>query len=150
MSKLYDKYTKLKENNSNLVYLFKSGIFYIALDEDAIKLSKDLKLKLGKLNEQIVKVGFPASSRERYVRFLEALNIPFQFVDDTYGVIENYSDYANNEKLKSIVSNILSLDFDNLTFKESFEILLSTQKELQQIYSEPKANWSKIFYFFNT
>lgn len=136
MSKLYDKYTKLKENNSDLVYLFKSGIFYIALDEDAIKLSKDLKLKLGKLNEQIVKVGFPVSSRERYVRLLEALNIHFQFVDDTYGVIENYSDYANNEKLKSIVHKILCIDFDNLTFKEAFDFLLGVQKDLQVIYEK--------------
>lgn len=136
MSKLYEKYTNLKKNNPDLVYLFKSGIFYIALEDDAIKLSENLKLNIGKLNEQVVKVGFPVSSRERYVRFLEALNIPFQFVDDSYGIIENYSDYANNEKLKGIVNKILSIDFDNLTFKEAFEILLGIQKELQVIYSD--------------
>jgi len=90
--------------------------------------------KIKKLNEEIEKVGFPVSCRERYVRLLEALSIPFQFVDDTYGVIENYSDYSNNEKLKSMISKILSLDFDNLTFKEAFEFLMSTQKELSVIY----------------
>lgn len=136
MSKLYTKYLKLKEKNANTVYLFKAGIFYLALSEDAIKLSTTLKLNLGKLNEEIPKVGFPVSSRERYVRLLEALSIPFQFVDDTYGVIENYSDYSNNEKLKSMISKILSLDFDNLTFKEAFEFLMSVQKELSSIYSK--------------
>lgn len=134
MSKLYTKYTKLKEKNPDTVYLFKAGIFYLALGEDAIRLSVSLKLNLGKLNEEIEKVGFPVSCRERYVRLLEALSIPFQFVDDTYGVIENYSDYSNNEKLKSMISKILSLDFDNLTFKEAFEFLMSTQKELSIIY----------------
>ena len=134
MSKLYTKYTKLKEKNPDTVYLFKAGIFYLALGEDAIRLSVSLKLNLGKLNEEIEKVGFPVS--------LEALQIPFQFVDDTYGVIENYSDYSNNEKLKSMISKILSLDFDNLTFKEAFEFLMSTQKELSVIYpkEENKTN----------
>ena len=141
MSKLYSKYIQLKKQNPNIVYLFKSGIFYLALDEDATKLSESLKLSLGKLNEDVVKVGFPVSSRERYVRLLEALSIPFQFVDDTYGVIENYSDYSNNEKLKSIVSKVLAIDFDNLTFKESFGILFGMQKELQEIYSD---NYKKV------
>lgn len=134
MSKLYLKYMELKKANPEPVYLFKVGIFYIALAEDATKLSENLKLNIGKLNEEVIKVGFPVSSRERYIRLLETLSIPFQFVDSTYGVIENYSDYANNEKLKAIVANVLSLDFDNLTFKDSFEILCDMQKQLLEIY----------------
>lgn len=138
MSKLYSKYIQLKNKNSNNVYLFKSGIFYIALEEDAIKLSESLKLNLTNLNENVVKVGFPVSSRERYVKFLNALSIPFQFVDETYGVIENYSDYSNNEDLKSIVNKILDIDFDNISFKESFETLFDIQKRLQEIYPSYK------------
>lgn len=138
MSKLYSKYIELKRNNPNQIYLFKVGIFYLALDEDAVKLSESLKLNLGKLNDTVSKIGFPVASRERYVRLLEALSIPFKFVDDTYGVIENYSDYANNEKLKSNVSKVLSIDFDNLTYKEAFEFLLILQKELKEIYPNLK------------
>ena len=37
MSKLYKKFLELKRSNNNKVYLFKSGIFYIALAEDAEK-----------------------------------------------------------------------------------------------------------------
>jgi len=141
MSKLYLKYMELKKANPEPVYLFKVGIFYIALAEDATKLSENLKLNIGKLNEEVIKVGFPVSSRERYIRLLETLSIPFQFVDSTYGVIENYSDYSNNEKLKSMISKILSIDFDNLTFKEAFEFLMSAQKELSVIYpKEEKTN----------
>lgn len=40
MSKLYSEYQKLKSKNSQKIYLFKSGIFYISLDEDAKILSE--------------------------------------------------------------------------------------------------------------
>ena len=136
MSKLYSKYSELKKTNPQFVYLFKVGIFFLALDKDAIRLSESLKLNLGKLNETVVKAGFPVSKLEHYVRILQALNIPFQIVDDTYGIIANYADYLNNESLKKIVDQILSLDFNNITFKEGFENLLSIQKKLKQIYQE--------------
>lgn len=58
MSKLYEKYKNLKSENATKLYLFKSGIFYIFLDEDAIKMSNLLNLKLTNLNETIVKCGF--------------------------------------------------------------------------------------------
>lgn len=60
MSKIYDKYLKLKSSNDyqeNTVYLFKSGIFFIFIEEDAKTMSQLLNLKLGKLNENIVKCG---------------------------------------------------------------------------------------------
>ena len=45
MSKLYKKYMSLKINDSSKVYLFKSGIFYIFLDDDARTMSPILNLK---------------------------------------------------------------------------------------------------------
>lgn len=134
MSKLYLRYIKLKNINSNTIYLFKSGIFYIALADNAIKLSDQLGLHLTKLNDDIVKAGFPVKSRNYYVQLLNTLSIPFQFIDETYGIIDNYSDYYNNEDLKLIVNNILNVDLNNITFKNAFDILLDTQKKLQQIY----------------
>ena len=97
MSKLYTKYKQLKDISSDTVYLFKVGFFYIALDEDATKLSSSLKLNIGKLYENVIKVGFPVSAREKYIRILNTLEIPFRIIDDTYGVVENYSDYINIE-----------------------------------------------------
>ena len=136
MSKLFAKYSELKKKDPNFIYLFKSGIFYIALDEDAIKLSESLKLNLGKLNETVVKVGFPVSRLDHYIKLFQALNIPFKIADETYGVIDNYSDYLNNEDLKNIINDILNLDFNNITFKESFEKLYGIQKTLKKIYSK--------------
>lgn len=41
------------------IYLFKSGIFYIALEEDATFLSELLGFKLTNFNETVMKCGFP-------------------------------------------------------------------------------------------
>lgn len=134
MSKLYSKYSELKSNNPNTLYLFKSGIFFIALEEDAKALSEQLKLRVTNLNENIIKCGFPVSREEHYLRLLQAKEIPFQIIDSTYGVVENYSDYMNNDKLKAIVQKIANINFDEITFKEAYEILRSTSNHLKEIY----------------
>ena len=53
MSKLYNKYLSLKQLDASKFYLFKSGIFYIFLDDDAKIVSEKLGLKLTYLNENI-------------------------------------------------------------------------------------------------
>ena len=58
-SKLYTNYVSLKIKSPYKKYLFKSGIFYIFIDDDAKELHKLLNLKLGHLNSNIVKCGFP-------------------------------------------------------------------------------------------
>ena len=126
MSKLYSKYLELKKNNPNTIYLFKSGIFLLAIDEDATKLSDELNLKVTNLSPDVLKCGFPVSRQEHYFRVLEAKHIPFTIIDDTYGVVENYSDYMNNVKLKKIIDEIIKINFDHITFKEAYERLLST------------------------
>lgn len=134
MSKLYSKYSELKNNNSDSLYLFKSGIFFIALQDDAKLLSEELKLRLTNLSEDIVKCGFPVSREEHYLRLLQAKEINFQIIDNTYGVVQNYSDYMNNDKLKAVVQKVLDVDFNEITFKEAYEILLSTSTNLKEIY----------------
>ena len=58
MSKLYKKYISLKIENPNKIYLFRVGIFYIFLDDDARLMWTILKLKLTKLNSVIFKCYF--------------------------------------------------------------------------------------------
>ena len=75
MSKIYQKYLSLKNSKnytSHTMYLFKSGIFFIFIDEDAKIMSQILGLKLGKLNEEIVKCGFPIHSLEKYMQLLSS------------------------------------------------------------------------------
>lgn len=134
MSKLYSKYSELKNNNPSTLYLFKSGIFFIALQDDAKLLSEELSLRLTNLNEDIIKCGFPVSREEHYIRLLQAKELDFQIIDNTYGVVENYSDYMNNDKLKAVIHKILDINFDEITFKEAYEILRSTNTSLKEIY----------------
>lgn len=134
MGKLYSKYVELKKQDPDCIYFFKSGIFFLALQDDANRISKELNLKVGNLSPDVIKCGFPVSREEHYFRLIIAKELPFKIIDETYGVIENYSDYINNNKLKNIVDKIITLDFDNITFKEAYEILLSTSASLKEIY----------------
>ena len=58
MSKLIKIYKDLKTQNNDKIYLFKSGIFYIFLDEAAKEMSKTFNFKLTNLNDEFVKCGF--------------------------------------------------------------------------------------------
>lgn len=54
MSKLYTKYLELKKNDNNTIYLFRSGIFFLVLQEYASLLSKELNLKIGNFTKDII------------------------------------------------------------------------------------------------
>ena len=135
MSKLYVEYLKLKNENIDKLYLFKSGIFYIAIENDAKKLSELFNFKLTNLNDSVIKCGFPQKRLEFYIDKLNSLNILFEIVDLNYSKVDNYSDYLNNNKIKDIVKSILQIDLNNISFKESFEFLEKTKIELENIYN---------------
>ena len=67
MSKLYMKYLEKKNIDKNKYYLFECGTFYIFIDDDAYKISKYVPFKITKLNENIVKCGFPKNSIDKYM-----------------------------------------------------------------------------------
>ena len=91
MSKIHEKYIELKTKDKNNVYLIKSGIFYIAVDEDAKLLNKKIYLKLTNLTKNITKVGFLLSNVDEYKK-LDYLNIEYELVEikvKTYNKIIN-------------------------------------------------------------
>ena len=51
MSKIFNEFEKKKLENPDKLYLFKSGIFYIGLEEDAENLSKLSDFKITPLND---------------------------------------------------------------------------------------------------
>lgn len=134
MSKLYSNYLKLKNQDVEKIYLFKSGIFYIALDEDAKKLSEMFSFKLTKLNENIVKCGFPDKRLDFYINQLNLSKIPFEIIDSNYSTINNYSDYINNKKIQKVMNSIITIDMNNITFKDTFEFLEKINNELKTLY----------------
>ena len=94
MSKLYDVYVYLKKssNENNVLYLFKSGIFYLFIDKDAILASNILGLKLTNLTDNILKCGFPTTSLEKYSKILSHCNYTLKIVDPTsevYSIIHS-------------------------------------------------------------
>ena len=72
MSKLYDNYENLKNNNNDKIYLFECGNFYIALDSDAILLNELFSFKLTKFSNVCDKCGFPKNALEKYKKSLSS------------------------------------------------------------------------------
>ena len=134
MSKLYKSYINLKEQDSNYVYIFKSGMFYIFIDEDATKISEIFGFKLVKLNDKINKCGFPSSRLDYYIDKMQTRGIKFKIIDEDYSKIENYADYMNYNKLKEIVNKIIKINLDEISFRQAYEILEDVKLEIMEIY----------------
>ena len=129
VSKLANLYKILKNKDSSTLYLLKSGIFYIALDEDALTLSDLFNFKLTDLNKNIIKCGFPASRISYYSNLLSLKNIFYlsQYSNNSSSI--NNSSFAN----LPIVEELLNINFDEITFKESFFILQKLQNDLKNL-----------------
>ena len=81
MSKLYDMYIELKNLNYETIYLFKSGIFFLAIDNDAYLLSKIFNLKIGNLTNSIIKCGFPCTSLNKYKNLFKVHNLNVKIIE---------------------------------------------------------------------
>ena len=127
MSKLYDIYKKLKNENSETLYLFKSGVFYICLDDDAKVLSNIYNLKLTNLNVDIVKCGFPCSSFDKYYKLFVNDDINFKIVENN--AIFDSSDYLLNKSILSLLDKISKVNIDNLSVSEAYQFI----EELQEL-----------------
>ena len=130
MSKLYNNYLKLKKENESTLFLFKSGIFYIFLDEDATKISNLIGLKLTMLNENIVKCGFPASALSKYIKQLDELNISYKIIDPNICEINSINEYVENTDALQVVKAIKELDLNNISPIEALNILINIQNKL--------------------
>ncbi len=73
MSKILKQYKELKEKDASSIYIFRIGIFYNILNEDAKILNEKLSLKITSLSPEIIKCGFPISSLEKYTKKLDNL-----------------------------------------------------------------------------
>lgn len=107
MSKLYDNYLSLKEEDSTKYYLFHNGIFYLFLDKDAKEVAPLLQLKLTAFAIDIVKCGFPQSAMDKYQGLLKENNIPYQIIEvPSKKKLKKNDDIASSsaiiEKLKTI------------------------------------------------
>ena len=132
MSKLTKKLAELKKNDASSIYIFRVGIFYNILNEDAKILNEKLGLKLTSLSPEIIKCGFPISSLDKYTKKLDELQIQYKIIDDLPNN-SNVTDYSNNIEIKKILNKIAEIDMNNTTFQQSFNILLDIQNKLKKI-----------------
>ncbi len=133
MSKLYDKFVLLKASNKDKLYLFESGIFYIALNEDAAKLSEIFGFKITNLNENTTKCGFPKKRIEYYATILEKLNIEVEKVSLNEEEKSIECENFDENQFKNIAIKLAKIDFDNLTFKQAFEMLYDMSLKTRKI-----------------
>ena len=144
MSKLLKQYNELKKKDPEKIYIFKVGIFYNILNEDARLVSKEIGLKLTDLSPEIIKCGFPVATLEKYTNLLTEHNIKFE-------IISSQTPSYQNASYEQIVKKILNIDLDNTTCKEAFDILYMIQQNLKNIQFIKRGdlfspNFSLIFY----
>lgn len=112
MSKLYNRYKTLK-NKKNIIYIFKVGMFYVILDDDAKILSELLNLKLIPLNSEVNKCGFPINSLKKYEKILKDNKIKYKIIED----------YEENKDLNQFLNKIKKYDIDNMTGIKALELI---------------------------
>lgn len=121
MSKLINMYKKLKEQDAETLYLFKSGIFYIFLAEDAQKISRLFSLKLTPLNNDVLKCGFPLSSINKYsIKFREN-NIRVKIIEDN--IIFSESNFFKEQKYLQLIGILQNIDIDSLSVSEAYKVI---------------------------
>ena len=132
MSKLLNQYESLKKVDSSYIYIFRVGIFYNIINEDAKIINEKLGLKLTSLGPNISKCGFPVSTLDKYKKILKEKELKYKIIDNLPNNI-NTIDYMNNIEIKQIISKIKNLDMNNTTFQQAFNILLDIQNKLENI-----------------
>ncbi len=118
---MYDRYLKMKSNDSSKIYMFKSGIFYIFLEDDAICINKLVGFKISNFSNNVIKCGFPINSYDKYMSIFNRLNLNIEEVMDNGLSCENV-DY--------ILDKLKGIDINNLTPLEAFDIV----REFKKIY----------------
>ena len=127
MSNLQKLYEELKKKDKNKVYLFKVGIFYNILNEDAKVVSKAIGIKLTDLEHNLIKSVFQVSNLEKYTNLLKSKNLKFEVI--------NTLTSSNNQtpSCTNIIRQIQGIDLNNTTFKEAFDILYNIQQKLKNM-----------------
>ena len=111
MSKIYNEYLRLKKDDSNKLYLFKSGKFYIFLGEDCDLINEYLVLKKTPFSKETYKCGFPVNSLEQYLKVFNNHKLNIE-------IIENITNNSND-----IINELNKIDVDKITPIEALIIL---------------------------
>ena len=132
MSKLYNTYLELKKKDSETIYLFKSGIFFVSLDNDALILSKIFNFKLVNLTDTIVKCGFPCSSFDKYNNLFKLHNLHIKVIESNK-IIYNLNEYNQNSAITELLEIISFINTDNLSVKDAYNFIEDLKRRVEKI-----------------
>ena len=123
MSKLYRSYLLMKKSDKDTILLFKSGIFYTLLDNDARLVSSILNLKLTQLNSDIVKCSFPINSLDKYLNLLIKYKLNVKIVDLNLNTDYKSNEFTYDNNTDSLLLELSHLNVNNLSIKEAYSKL---------------------------
>ena len=126
----------MKSNDSSYLYLFKSWVFYIFLDEDAKIISNLLHLKLTNLNSEIQKCGFPANSLEKYLALLKLIPYEVKIIDNTDSVSYTPKQFSINKEILDFLSDISILNVETLSVSQAFNFLSSIKEKAIKLLND--------------
>lgn len=140
MSKLFNIYQNLKQEDSETLYLFKSGIFYIFIDNDAKIVHDLLDLKLTNLNTEIVKCGFPENSLQKYLKLLGLTKYNVKIIDNTSNTSFKVKDFTINTSNIDLLKTLSSVNENNLSVKDAYEFITNVKSDAIKILKGESTN----------
>ncbi len=140
MSKLFNIYQNLKQEDSETLYLFKSGIFYIFIDNDAKIVHDLLDLKLTNLNTEIVKCGFPENSLQKYLKLLGLTKYNVKIIDNTSNTSFKVKDFTMNTSNIDLLKTLSSVNENNLSVKDAYEFITNVKSDAIKILKGESTN----------
>lgn len=124
MSKLLNNYNELKKKDASIIYLFRVGIFYNILNEDAKLLNQELGLKITNLSPEIIKCGFPINSLNKYIEKLNKKQLKYEIIDTAPKEL-------NIDSYYKIINKIRKIDIDHINGVQALNILSELKKEVE-------------------
>ena len=117
-------YTTLKKQDPDTLYLFKVGLFYNFLNEDAILISNKLNLKLSNLSPTVLKCGFPYNSLDKYMQILSRTSYNIKIIDISKpNEIFTPNEFEINKNTKELLEEIAKINIDDISIKEAYSLL---------------------------
>ena len=97
----------LREQNKEKIVLINVGIFYIAVEEDAVLLNNKLKLKCSCFQKNTCKVGVPINAIDKHLEKIEKLGYSYIVYNldkekEELKVVKEFKGKANKTKRKNI------------------------------------------------
>lgn len=138
--KISDYYNKIIDEKE--LKIFKKGIFWILLNEEAFFMAKHFNMKITKLDKENIKIWFPDSSKNKWLEILKNKNIWYILIekqDDNFleKQVNKWNHFSsifqiNIEDYLLTRDRILSLNKLNLEDKNEKNFLL--KEKLENIY----------------